>query len=176
MKVTNKELLLEFKDIKIYDCKITTSSNLDHNQLLVEKKDYCQILAIDEFANIILVKQFKVGAGIICELPAGHMEIGENPLECITRELLEETGYIANEICFAFTAYTSPGILSNKIHAFIGLGCTKISLPNLDPDEELTIKKIPVSEISKYIGKGILFTDLGTIALIEFYLKKNGKK
>ena len=53
------------------------------------------------------------------EFPSGHVEIGETPEEAARKELLEETGYVADafEPLIEFSASTSR--LSNRVWCFI---------------------------------------------------------
>ena len=49
------------------------------------------------------------------EIPAGKMEYGEDPLECGARELIEETGYKAEEFTHLGEYYATPGYCEEKI-------------------------------------------------------------
>ena len=54
------------------------------------------VLAFNEKDEIALVRQFRYAAGReLLELPAGKLEAGENPLQAIEREIVEEIGYQA---------------------------------------------------------------------------------
>lgn len=73
--------------------------------------------------TVVLVEQFRYSArqhqsGWLLELPAGIVKDGENPLDTIKRELLEETGYKIDAPQHVFTFYTSPGGTSERIFLY----------------------------------------------------------
>lgn len=51
---------------------------------------------------------------ILLSCPGGIMHAGETPLECASRELLEETGYRAEQFELIGEAHPFPGICSQK--------------------------------------------------------------
>src|SRR5687767_6090617 len=49
--------------------------------------------------DIVLVRQYRYPVDeVTLELPAGKLDRGEQALECVERELAEETGYTAGKI------------------------------------------------------------------------------
>ena len=89
---------------------------------------YCQrpnpntvhILALTEKDEAVLVKQFRPAVGLpVIELPAGICDReGEGIIETAERELMEETGYTADEFELLFSGSVSPGI-TNEIFNLI---------------------------------------------------------
>jgi len=70
--------------------------------------------------RVVLIHNYRPAAGgELLELPAGTLDAGESPLECARRELAEETGYRAGRITPLVTFYSSPGILTELMHAFL---------------------------------------------------------
>src|ERR1700683_5479821 len=57
------------------------------------------VLAFEPGGKILLVKQYRYPVGeFTFEMPAGKLSAGEDPLECVKRELEEEAGYRAKRI------------------------------------------------------------------------------
>ena len=66
---------------------------------IVEHQGAVAIVALTDDDKVVLIKQFrKPIEQVIWEIPAGKLEIGENPKDCAIRELKEETGYSAKNI------------------------------------------------------------------------------
>jgi ADP-ribose pyrophosphatase len=71
----------------------------------------------DDRIMLIRARRYAVGQ-VLIELPAGTLEKGEDPINCAGRELLEETGMLAQRLVPIGNFYTSPGILSEKMYAY----------------------------------------------------------
>jgi len=72
-----------------------------------------------EDGSVLLIRNRRYAVGqTLIELPAGTLEKGEEPIKCAGRELLEETGYQAARVKPLLTFFTSPGILSERMHVF----------------------------------------------------------
>ena len=62
---------------------------------IVEHQGAIAIVALTDDDKVVLIKQFrKPIEQVIWEIPAGKLEIGENPKDCAIRELKEETGAV----------------------------------------------------------------------------------
>src|SRR5580704_5986975 len=69
--------------------------------------DYVGIVAQDTQGNLLLVRQLRPAVGgMTLEIPCGHVEVGETPETAARKELLEETGYVADT--FELLANLSP--------------------------------------------------------------------
>ncbi len=80
---------------------------------------------------MILTKQFRLPVwwnksqltahadGMFTEACAGKVEEGEDPIKCIVRETEEETGFRIKNPQKIFSAYMSPGSVSELIHFYI---------------------------------------------------------
>lgn len=73
----------------------------------INAPDFVCIVAVTEKNELLLVRQFRHAVGeITLELPAGHVEQDETPEQSARKELLEETGHIAEN--FELLAKLSP--------------------------------------------------------------------
>ncbi|MEM0304544.1 MAG: NUDIX hydrolase [Saccharolobus sp.] len=70
--------------------------------------------------KIILIKQYRPVIGKwIYELPAGTLEINEDPLQAARRELIEEIGFEAGKITEIMGFYVSPGVTNEYMRLYI---------------------------------------------------------
>jgi ADP-ribose pyrophosphatase len=118
--------------------------------------------------RIILEEQYRHPAGeILIEIPAGKLEQGETADQTARRELLEETGYMAEEMKRATVFYTTPGYTSEKLYLYIARGLKKAdSKPDLD--ENIRLKEVTIDEALRLIGRGEI-RDGKTIAGLLYY-------
>ncbi|MEM1135770.1 MAG: NUDIX hydrolase, partial [Bacteroidota bacterium] len=74
---------------------------------ILEFPDWVNIVAITKKKEVVLTKQYRPGINkTILELPSGWINKNEEPAKTAKRELLEETGYFAENIIF--TGKVSP--------------------------------------------------------------------
>ena len=82
---------------------------------------------------------------VLLELPAGKLEPGEDPETCGRRELEEECGCIADQFHLLARLIPTCAYDTEVIYVFHAAGLSKVS-QHLDPDEFLTVEKIPFSQ------------------------------
>ena len=105
------------------------------------------VVALTEDGRICLVRQYRTALGrVTVEIPAGKLAPGEDPLECATRELLEETGMSAEKIAFLTTIATSDGFCDELIHIYMATGLT-FSRSDPDADEFINVDLVPLEEL-----------------------------
>lgn len=93
---------------------------------LIRKDAVTAILWDPDTFDILLVKQFRYptyhkGPGWGLECVAGVMEEGETPLQSMEREIMEETGYKADQLNKVMEFYPSPGLSDERIILFSGI-------------------------------------------------------
>ncbi|MFA6782815.1 MAG: NUDIX hydrolase [Sedimentibacter sp.] len=128
---------------------------------IVDHKDAACILAVNN-DKIILVKQYrKAVEEFILELPAGILNIAEEPQEGALRELKEETGYKADKINLIYEFYTSPGFSNEKVYLFKASELI-FEGTNFDEDECIETIEVNAEEAKKMLESGRI-TDSKTI-------------
>lgn len=135
------------KKVKLADGSVSTREIVKHNG------GAC-ILPVDDEGNCYMVRQFRSPfEEIMLEVPAGKLEIGENPRDCAIRELHEETGFEAGEIIDLGCMICSPGYDSEKIYLY-GARNLKFIGEKLDEGEFLHCEKIPLTTLLEMADKG----------------------
>jgi ADP-ribose pyrophosphatase len=120
----------------------------------------------DDVVVLIRNRRYAVGQ-ILVELPAGTLEKGEAPMNCAGRELLEETGYLAGRLQPLGNFYTSPGILSEKMYAFVAYDLEKKESA-LEEGEEIELSPTKLDDAIDMIQLGQI-ADGKTIATLLMY-------
>ncbi len=135
------------------------------------------IIAITDDNNIVIERQYRHPVRqIMLEIPAGKLEVGENPLEAAKRELAEETGFTAKSWTELGTCLPCIGYSSEKITYYVAKEL-KPGSSNLDEGEFLETLTMPFDEFLDMVYNGEI-TDTKTIAGIMLYqghLRKNSK-
>jgi ADP-ribose pyrophosphatase len=132
------------------------------------------ILPVLEDGSIVLIRNYRFATGqTLLELPAGTLEADEEPCACAGRELEEETGYRAARIEPLCEFHTSPGILTERMFAFVATGLTEVG-QRLEESEEIEVAIHTRDKIRQMVIDGAL-VDGTTIAVLGTYLLRAGK-
>lgn len=152
------------KSEKIYEGKIL-SVRIDTVELpdkkyskreIVEHPGAVAIVPITKEKEIVFVKQFrKATESVLIEIPAGKLEINEQPVNCAVRELKEETGLSAEKIEYVLDYYSSPGFTNERIHLFFATGIVYGEAAPED-DEYIDVIKLNINEAVDMIRRGII--------------------
>lgn len=103
---------------------------------------------------IILVKQYrKAVERFLLEIPAGKLELNEEPRETGIRELKEETGLVAEKMDYLLEFYTSPGFSNEKIYLFLATGLVE-GESDLDVGEFIEKEKYHIDDLIKMVERG----------------------
>lgn len=126
--------------------------------------------------NIVLEKQFRYALQqVFIELPAGKIDINEDVLNTGQRELLEETGYTANQWVKLGRQHPCIGYSNEVIHIYLASDLTA-GAHQRDEDETLEIFDLSFEDCLAMIKNGEI-TDGKTIValfLAEKYLQQHG--
>jgi ADP-ribose pyrophosphatase len=126
------------------------------------------VLPLLEGEKVLLIRNRRYAVGqVLLELPAGTLEKGEDPMNCAGRELLEETGYLAGRLRVMASFFSSPGVLTEKMHAFIAYDLRE-QAQALEEGEEIELAPVELSEAIEMIGDGRI-QDAKTIVTLLMY-------
>ena len=131
------------------------------------RPDIALILPITPENEIVLVRQYRHGIGeILLELPAGSFNQDEEDAKsAASRELVEETGYVAEELVSLATLYDNPVKDTNKIHLFLAKNARKLAEQQLDVTEAIEVVLVPIEAVMQRILAGEICVS-GTVAAI----------
>lgn len=114
----------------------------------------CAVVYNPKSNSIMLVNQFRVGANSeVLELVAGSLKPGEDPTDCMVREILEETGFETKTIEKISEFYMSPGGSSEKMYLFYVVVGEKVTEGGglEEEHEEIDVIEMPVSKFKNYV-------------------------
>jgi ADP-ribose pyrophosphatase len=131
------------------------------------------MLPILDRDRIVMIRNYRHSVEReLLELPAGTREPGEEPVDTAARELEEETGYRAKRLSALTEFYTSPGILSERMFAFLAEELTMVDA-RPEEGEIISVQITPLDTIKRMIVEGTLL-DGKTIAVLASYLLRQG--
>lgn len=148
-----KEKIISTKNIFkgfILDVKVHTVELPDGKTATREVIDHpggVGIIAITPEREVFMVTQYRIAADqMMLEIPAGKLEIGENPYDAAMRELQEETGYKTSKLIELGEYYATPGYCGEKLIIYMATDLEFVG-QNLDEGEFLNVEKYPLDKL-----------------------------
>jgi len=149
-----------FLSIESYNCHLNNGYEMIREKLLKGKRDGSAaiLLAMTEEKEFILTIEPRVFTKETVDmgLPAGYIEKDEQPKEAAQRELLEETGYIAEKLIPIGSFYQDQGCGAAYNHYFIATNCKKVKEQNLDDEEFIKYVLVNYDELNWLIDNGYI--------------------
>ena len=114
---------------------------------VVRHRGAVAVVALTDDGRICLVRQYRTALDrVTVEIPAGKLDPGEDPLTCAKRELLEETGMVAERMAFLTTIATGVGFCDELIHIYMATGLSFVQ-SDPDADEFINVDIVPLPEL-----------------------------
>ena len=171
--------VLESKHInsvtRVDKCELANGKILD--AYILEYRTWANVVALTENNEVVLIKQYRHGVKeVMWEIPGGIVDDGEDPMEGVRRELLEETGFKAKEFIQMGELYPNPAIQTNSMYCFLALGAEKVSEQNLDDGEDIEVHLVPLERLIEMTKSGEFphALQVASLFLAKNYLTSNG--
>lgn len=141
--------------LKVDECELP-DGRIMPRYYVIEFPDWANVVPITGAGEIVLVEQFRYASQeTTLEIPGGSTDPEDRDvLSAVRRELLEETGFEANEMKLIGRHRPNPAMQNNTMHTYLGLGCRKTADPTPDPYEDLRVVLKPISEVYQMILDG----------------------
>lgn len=115
---------------------------------LIHARDWACIVPVTRDGQLVLVRQYRHGLGReTLEFPAGGVDPGEAHGDAARRELLEETGYAADDWQHLLSVPPEPTRRRHLAHLYLATGAHVVSEQRLEPGEDAEVVLVPPSEI-----------------------------
>jgi ADP-ribose pyrophosphatase len=143
---------------------------------IVEHSDCVAIIAVDDKENVLLVNQFRQAvAKELLEIPAGGIDPGETPEDCVRRELREETGFLPRKVERLGGFYSSPGYCTEYLYLYLATDLVPSPLQAED-SESIRLVRVPLKQISDLITSGAIGDAKSIAGLLTFLAYQKSAK
>ena len=167
-KTLSSQLIYEGRAVKLRVDTVQMPGGRETTREIVEHGDCVAIIAIDTDDNVLLVNQFwKSVEKELLEIPAGGIEPDEDPVDCVCRELREETGYLPGKVERLGGFYSTPGYCTEYLHLYLATDLTTSPLQAEDT-ENIRLVRVPLSQIPSLITSGSICDAKSIAGLFTF--------
>ena len=142
---------------------------------VVEHSDCVAVVVLDDQDNVLLVRQFRHAVGkSLLEIPAGGIKPGEEPIDCVRRELQEEIGYLPQKIDELGGGYSIPGYGTEYLHCYLATDLVPSRLVAEDT-EGIKLVRVPRNQIPQRIASWEICDAKSIATLLTFLFIQRGK-
>jgi 8-oxo-dGTP pyrophosphatase MutT (NUDIX family) len=138
------------------DTRRSPRTGNEHGFYVLEAPDWINIIPVTPEGNVVFIHQFRHGTErVTLEVPGGMVDdTDSDPGDGARREMLEETGYDAEQIIHIGSVEPNPAFLDNQCHTYLALNAHWVQTPEFDGAEDIVVEEIPLTAVSQLITSG----------------------
>ena len=142
--------------VNVYEDKVELpNGKILEDFTVVEKPSIVMVVATDENNNVLVLNEYKHGAGAILKtLPAGHKKATETSVDAAKREIAEETGYTGGVFEDIGVLYDYPSKDIHKVYVVRAKDIALTTLPQHEETESITFEVVPVESLKQQVRDG----------------------
>lgn len=171
MRVIRKEPVFEGRVVRLFKYFIETPEG-EQVREVIEHRGAVAMLAFVRDNVILLEYRYRPALDReIYELPAGILKPGEDIVKCAKRELLEETGYEAEEVEPLISFYPTPGYTNEMIHVVVMRRLKYVGKPQaeMSPEEKyMKIVEVSIDDAVEMIKRGEIVDGKTIIGILAY--------
>lgn len=168
-KIIDEKTAYKGRRITIKEMKFDTGKQEIYREHVLAG-DAVAIVAITEDNNLIMIQEPRTAVErVVLDIPAGKIEVDEDPEDAAIRELEEETGYRAKYMKKLRDVYPSVGYSNEKLTICLAKDLEKTKT-HLDFDEDIEVIKIPIKEAKEMLDNNKLKTLSSVLGLMHYFM------
>lgn len=170
-----REELADFKVFRVRrDTLRSPRTGEPHPFFVLECPDWVNVVALTPEGDALLVRQWRAGTDAeTLEIPGGSTDPGDpSPQAAAERELLEETGYVAERWTLLGSVDPNPAIQGNACWTFLAEGCRRVAEIRPDAGEDLRVTRAPLASLPELVRTGKIRHSLVVAAFYWLHLAR----
>ncbi len=179
-KPINSEEIFKTRIFTVCDKESLSPEQESHHFVSLQAPDWAVVVPVlkkeGEEDCFIMVEQWRHGTeSVFIEFPGGVIDQGEKAEEAARRELLEETGRNASSLKLLSVLSPNPAMMENHCYIFLAEIDESVQAQNLDNDEFMNVKEIPVKTVLENMGKADYAHAIMNAAAFLYLQEKSSK-
>ena len=154
-KIGSKKRLYKGQFTELWSTDFLDKEGKQRTWEYLQKRSCVIVFAVTDENKVVLIKNYRVPIEkYVIETPAGLTDHEDETLEDLAkRELMEETGYVAEKF-YALPPHPQEiGVSSAMIFNFLATGAKRINNNSGDATEDITVFELPLAELDDYYLK-----------------------
>jgi ADP-ribose pyrophosphatase len=139
--------------------------------ILTERKSVALVVVLNKANQILLKREYRYPINAyLWELPGGTFNLGEDPLACAKRELLEETGYASDDWSLLGTFYEYPTKDAYQVFLYLAKAAVPTKTPEDNPMEVIDFQLIDLEKAKQMVRNNeikVAGSALGILLLLD---------
>ena len=166
-----RELQYQGKILKVYADSVEVNGK-ESKWDFIQHIGGAAVIPVTEEGKILMVRQYRNALDrFTLELPAGTLNSEEESgLECVARELEEETGYRSEQMEWLITVNSWVAFTNEKVEIFVARNLIP-SAQRFDEEESIEVEEYTMEELKEKIFSGEI-KDSKTVAGLLAYAVK----
>ena len=154
------------------DQAVSPRTGRTHPFFILESSSWVNVIPLTPKEEVVLVRQYRHGTrSVTLEIPGGLVEDSDTPEDAARRELLEETGYVAEEVLPLGWVHPNPAILNNRCYTFLARDVGFSGARHQDDREDIEVLLRPLRAIPRLIREGEITHSLVVAAFYRFFME-----
>jgi len=175
-KVLSSETLFNGRVFDLKVDKIKYDSGNESVREIAVHNGGAVVVAVTDEKKIIFVKQYRYPFDkFMIELPAGKLEIDEDPSKCALRELKEETGYSTDKLEKLGVIATTPGFCTELLHIYLAENLLAGETNREEGEYGMELLELTFDEAEQAIKKGDIYDGKTLAGLYYYKLRLSGE-
>ena len=175
-KVNNRQIVYRARVFSLIRENVTLDNGVTTDLEFVTHPGATAIVPFLDESRVLLLKQYRHALkDYIWEIPAGTLDPDESPLKCAKRELIEETGYSADQWQKLGEITPVPGYSDERIHIYLATALTP-ARQQLDTDEIIKVYEIEFKAVMEMIKCGEIQDAKSITGLFLAFDRLNGER
>ncbi len=164
-----KEIIYDGKIIRVEKDEIEMDNGHRSMREVVFNSGGVAVLALTNDHKVVLAKQFRYPSKEeLLEIPGGKQEQGESYVDTAKRELLEETGYVSDDVTYLGYLYPTVAYCSEVIHLALAKNCV-YTKQHLDEGEFVDIVIMDYEEAIQKVLDNTIKDGKTIVALLKYH-------